>query len=74
MVASAAMPETYRDPPATSCPLCRCEDFVEGTLVGRLSFVADDAGALRRALARGDGVRARKCARCHHLMLFAPEG
>ncbi|MFO0626345.1 MAG: hypothetical protein U0325_12100 [Polyangiales bacterium] len=39
-----------------------------------LTFVPDDAGLLSRAFSVGWGLRARRCARCAHVMLFAPEG
>lgn len=68
------MTGTYREPPAVACPLCGCQDLVAGEVKGQgVSFVPDDASLLSRAFAVGWGLRARKCARCSHVMLFAEE-
>ncbi len=74
MLASRAMSSAYRDLPSMACPLCHSNVFVEGEVKGQgLTFVPEDAGLLSRAFAVGWGLRARKCASCHHVMLFAPE-
>lgn len=68
------MSSAYRELPSMTCPLCHSNEFVEGEVKGQgLSFVPDDAGLLSRAFSLGWGLRARKCGRCHHVMLFAPE-
>lgn len=68
------MTGTYREPPAVACPLCGCQDFVDGTVRGSgLTFVPADAGLLSQAFAVGWGLRGRKCVRCNHLLLFAEE-
>lgn len=75
MLPSGAMSDAYRTPPPLTCPLCGCPDFVDGELrANGLTFVADDASLLQRAFAMGWTLRARKCARCDNLQLFAVSG
>jgi len=75
VIPSAGMSDTYRAPPPLTCPLCGCTDFVDGELrASGLTFVADDASLLQRAFAMGWTLRARKCARCDNLQIFAVPG
>ena len=66
----------YRDatPKQPSCPLCGCTTLVEGKVRGNgLVFVPEDAGLLGSVFAVGFGLRAKKCAECHNVQLFAAE-
>jgi len=51
-----------------------CTTLVEGKLRGNgLVFVPEDAGLLGSVFAVGFGLRAKKCAECHNVQLFAED-
>jgi len=59
-----------------SCPLCGGERFTWGLVRGArpVQFKSDDAGWLvRNTNIGGQNIRARKCASCGNIQLFAVE-
>jgi ribosomal protein S27AE len=59
-----------------SCPLCGSDKFTWGLVRGerRLRFKSDDAGWLAKNIAIGGlEIKAKKCASCGNIQLFAVE-
>jgi len=66
----------FREPSPSlpSCPLCGCTTFVDGRMKGQgVVFVPDDADLLSSVFATGWAMRARKCAACNNVQLFASD-
>ena len=59
-----------------SCPLCGSDRFTWGVARGAypLTFKPDEASWLAKMVVGGQKIKARRCASCGNIQLFALEG
>lgn len=63
-----------KTPDNTPCPVCGATDFEWGKLqASGLDFIPVGSGIMRKVLAGGFRLKARKCKVCQNLQLFARE-
>jgi len=67
-----AMPDPSKSRTTLPCPVCGKAEFIDGTVRAQgMRFLADATSGWKKAFAFGTGMRARMCAGCQHVQLFA---